>query len=145
MMKDRSGGIRRRSGLGFWLARRARARAAHALGLGKTDYGRGDSAFIGAGRGADAQARGPRGSIGLEFDTEPEEEDEVWAPAVGGTQRKQAAAAAGASGLGWPVAQEGGGRRLAACAAACWARGQAEWARSQAERKFPFSFYFPSF
>ena len=63
-MKDRSGGIRRRGGLGFWLARRARARAAHVLGLGKTDYGRGDSAFIGAGRGADAQARGPRGSVG---------------------------------------------------------------------------------
>ena len=118
-MKDRSGGIRRRSGLGFWLARRARARAAHALGLGKTDYGRGDLAFIGAGRGANAQAHGPRGSVGLEFDTEPEEEDEVWAPAVGGTQRKQAAAAAGASGLGWPVAQEGGGRRPAACAVAC--------------------------
>ena len=94
-------------------------RAAHALGLEKTDYGRGDSAFIGAGRGADAQARGPRGSVGLEFDTEPEEEDEVWAPAVGGTQRKQAAAAAGAGRPGWPVAQEGGGRRPAACAVAC--------------------------
>ena len=118
-MKDRSGGIRRRSGLGFWLTRRARARAAHALGLGKTDYGHGDSAFIGAGRGANAQAHGPRGSVGLEFDTEPEEEDEVWAPPVGGTQRKEAVAAAGARGLGWPVAQEGGGRRLAACAVAC--------------------------
>jgi len=88
MMKDRSGGIRRRGGLGFWLTRRARARAAHALGLGKTDYGRGDSAFIGAGRGADAQARGPRDSVGLEFNTEPEEEDGVWAPAVGGTKEE---------------------------------------------------------
>ena len=34
------------------------------LGLRKIDHGRGDSVFIGAGHGTDAQARGPRGSVG---------------------------------------------------------------------------------
>jgi len=46
-------------------------------------------------------------SVGLEFDTEPEEEDEVRAPAAGGTRKKEAAAA-----RGWALAsaQEEKGR-----------------------------------
>ena len=59
-------------------------------------------------------------------------------------------------GLGSAQKKEKGKETRRACAAGfgCWAglhsaglrrREQADWARSQAERKFPFSFYFPSF
>ena len=110
-------------------------------------------------------ARTPRRSTAarsvVESGSVPFKEEDAadrWASHVSETRRDESCCRSGYRGLGLDYGprkkKEKETRRACAAGFGCWAgrhstglrrREQADWARSQAERKFPFSFYFPSF